>query len=123
MIQEAIKKVCIVCPVGCELTIVPGAKEEVTGNRCKRGLEYAIREMTDPRRVLTTTVAIRNAAAPLLPVRTKEPIPKGLLEKAMEVLNKIEVTAPVRMGDIVIEDLLGLGIDVVACKDMVAEED
>lgn len=121
MSERHITKTCIVCPMGCELLITLKDSTEVikvAGNRCNRGEGYAIREITDPRRVLTTTVAVEGAAEPLLPVRTVEAIPKGRLFDAMEVLKSVRVKAPVEAGQVIVENLLNLGVDVVASRDM-----
>ncbi|HAZ06363.1 MAG TPA: molybdopterin oxidoreductase [Acetobacterium sp.] len=111
---------CIVCPIGCQMTIEEKADGtyEVTGNTCKRGPKYAINEMTNPTRVIPTTVVIKNAMLPRLPVKTAEPIPKGQIFDAMAAINQVVVEAPVKTGDVVIKDLLGLGNDVVATRTM-----
>lgn len=121
MSKSQLIKTCIVCPIGCELTITltqNGEFGSVSGNRCKRGEEYAFREITDPRRVLTTTVAIDGAVEPLLPVRTSDAIPKARLFDAMEALKSVRVKAPVKAGQIVVKNLLNLGVDVIASRDM-----
>lgn len=111
---------CIVCPIGCQMTIEEKADGgyEVTGHTCKRGPKYAINEMTNPTRVIPTTVVIKNAMLPRLPVKTAEPIPKGQIFEAMAVINQVVVEAPIKTGDVVVKDLLGLGIDVVATRTM-----
>lgn len=111
---------CIVCPIGCQMTIEdkPDGTYEVTGNTCKRGAKYAVNEMTNPTRVIPTTVVIKNAMLPRLPVKTAEPIPKGKIFEAMDVINNVIVEAPVKTGDIVVENLLGLGINVVSTRTM-----
>ena len=114
--------ICIVCPLGCKLTITQGAvnKEgyEISGNKCSRGLDYAVEEMTNPTRVLTTTVKINNAHLDRLPIRTKGSIPKSHIFKIMKVINKVEVTAPVTMGQVIIKNILGTGVDVIASRSM-----
>lgn len=116
MIKELI---CIVCPVGCHLHVEETEQGyKVSGNKCKRGEVYGIKELTNPTRVLPTTVKITGATLPRLPVKTAEPIPKRLIFEAMKVINKVEVQAPVKLGDIIIEDLLGTGIPVVATRDL-----
>lgn len=106
---------CIVCPKGCTLRVNAG---EVTGQGCNRGKDYGIAEVTNPTRVLTTTVAIENAIHPRLPVKTAAPIPKGKLLEAMAVIDNIRITAPVQLGDVVYPNLLDTGIDLVACRSM-----
>ena len=108
---------CIICPKGCSLT-VDAAKREVTGNGCSRGTDYGIAEVTNPTRVLTTTVAIDNALHPRLPVKTSRPIPKGKLLEAMSVIDTLRVAAPVQLGDVIVPDFLNTGADLVACSSM-----
>ena len=108
---------CIVCPKGCTLS-VDAHKGEVTGNGCSRGKDYGIAEVTNPTRVLTSTVSIRNALHPRLPVKTSQPIPKGKLLEAMALIDSIQVTAPVQIGDVIIPNFLNTGADLVACSTM-----
>jgi len=111
---------CIVCPTGCLLEVRKDAdgKLSITGFQCRRGEMYAENEVLNPKRVLTTTVRIRNASLPLLPVRTSDAIPKELLAEAMRVLAQVEVTAPVKTGDAILANLLDTGVDVIASRDM-----
>ena len=111
---------CIVCPVGCQMTVEEknDGTYDVTGNGCKRGPKYAVAEMTNPTRVVPTTVVIKNAMLPRLPVKTAQPIPKGQIFDAMAVINQVVVEAPIKTGDVVLKNLLGLGIDVVATRTM-----
>ncbi len=111
--------ICIVCPKGCHLEITKDKEGfHVTGNGCKRGPVYAKKELTNPTRVLTTTVKIKNAVHDRLPVVTDGEIPKGSLMKAMNVLNRLEVEAPVRSSQVVLKNILGSGIDILASKSM-----
>ncbi len=110
---------CIACPVGCQMEVtINGDEFIVTGNTCNRGPEYAKNELTNPTRVLTTTVAIKEGFLNRLPVVTVGEIPKGKLFEAMDVINKTLVQAPVKVKDVIIKDLLGTGIDVVAARSM-----
>ena len=108
---------CIVCPKGCTLT-VDAAKKEVTGNGCSRGKDYGLAEVTNPTRVLTTTVAIDCAIQARLPVKTSAPIPKGKLLEAMTLIETIRVTSPVALGDVIYANLLDTDADLVACSSM-----
>lgn len=108
---------CIVCPKGCTLN-VDAAKAEVTGNGCSRGKDYGIAEVTNPTRVLTTTVAIANAICSRLPVKTAQPIPKGKLLEAMALIDTIRVSSPVTIGTVIYQNLLDTGIDLVACANL-----
>ena len=113
--------VCISCPMGCHLTVEgEGDNWTVTGNNCKNGERYGIQEMTDPRRILPTTVVIKGAMISRLPVKTAQELPKGKLFDAMDALSKVVVNAPVKVGDVVLKDVCGTGIDVIATKTMPA---
>lgn len=112
---------CIICPTGCQLEISNAdGRVKISGFQCRRGEEYGRNEMTDPRRVLTTTVRIKGGSLPLLPVRTATAIPKGLLSKAVATLANVEVEAPINTGDVIVSDFLGTGTDVIASRDMEA---
>ncbi|WP_053955373.1 DUF1667 domain-containing protein [Inediibacterium massiliense] len=111
--------ICIVCPMGCHLEVdKQGEEYTVQGNKCKRGQEYAVKELTAPTRVVTTTVKIKNGILNRLPVKTKEPIPKDKIFECMKLMDSIEVTAPIHVGDVIIKDILGTGVDLVAARDM-----
>ncbi len=120
---ETKKILCITCPKGCTLEITRDGETIVEiKSGCKRGHEYAEREMTDPRRMVATTVRVRNGTHPLLPVYTAAPFPKGQIQTLMEALRGVEISAPVRMGAVVLENALGSGIDILASRDMRAVE-
>lgn len=114
--KETRELICITCPMGCGLTVTleDGAVTGVTGNSCKRGLAYAQAEAVAPTRMLTTTVRVRGGQAPLVPVKTMEPIPKEQMMAAMAVLDQVVVDAPVAQGNVILMNLLGCGVDVVA---------
>ena len=103
--------------MGCHLK-VDVENRTVTGNNCKRGEEYGINEVTNPLRIVTTTVKIKEGEYPVIPVKTEKAIPKGLIFNAMEEMNKIVVEAPVKMGDIIIENILNTGVNVIASRDI-----
>lgn len=109
---------CIVCPIGCQLTatIENGTVTEVTGNTCPRGKQYAIDECTNPVRTITTTARTSNGS--VIPVKTDRPIPKNLMFECMEEINRASVTLPAQIGDVVIEDLLNTGANVVVTANM-----
>lgn len=112
---------CIVCPMGCEITVEMNDTGEVlriTGNTCKRGEEYARNEMTHPMRQLTSTVVIENGIYDRLPVILSGNIPKDKMFDVMEEIAKVSVKAPISRGDVVIENVCGLGVDVVASRSM-----
>jgi CxxC motif-containing protein len=111
---------CIVCPVGCRLTatIDNGKVIAVEGNKCRRGEKYAIEEITNPTRTLTTTVRVDGGEYPLVPVKTSAPIPKPDLLKAMEIVKTLRVNAPVKLGDVIVKDFIAPGVDLVACRNI-----
>lgn len=109
--------ICIVCPMGCHLS-VDTETLEVTGNTCPRGEKYGKEELTCPKRVITSTVKITGGIHKRVPVKTNDSIPKELNFKCMELLNHVELKSPVKRGDVVIENILGTGVDVVVCRDM-----
>lgn len=108
---------CIVCPVGCHLMI--DDEEQVTGNRCPRGLVYAKEELKNPKRMVTSTVRTNHPLYPRLSVKTSKPIAKALVFKAIEALSLIEVTQSIYIGDVVINQILGTDVDMIATKDIV----
>ena len=114
---------CIGCPMGCQLTAVleDGQVTRVTGNTCPRGREFAVSEMTAPRRTICSTVRTAFPAAPVLPVRvsavrTAGEVPKEKVLDVARALCRVHLTAPVAAGDVVIPDVLGTGVDVVATR-------
>jgi len=112
--------ICIVCPTGCRIRVSGPDTEhlEVSGNECKRGEEYALKEIADPRRTLITTVQIDHGTLRRLPVRTNREIPKQSIFPCMEVINRVRVEAPVEVGQVLVADILGTGADVVATRSM-----
>jgi len=112
------KFICIICPVGCEIEVEYDSEKikKITGNSCEKGKEYIVEEIYNPKRVLTTTVKIKNGEMPLVSVKTSKPIPKDLIFKSMDELAEIKVSAPIKIGDIIIKNLLNTGADVIATK-------
>ena len=114
---------CICCPLGCRILIKrEGEKLTVTGHKCKRGEEYALQELRDPQRVLTTTVFVENGKQCLLPVRSEKEIPKHLVKSGVIELSKIKVNAPIKCGDLICKDILGTGVNIIASRDMERSE-
>ena len=108
--------ICITCPRGCHLSVDDNLN--VTGNMCPRGAMYAKAELTHPTRMVTSSVNVISEIESRLPVKTKEPIPKELIFKVMEEIMKVSVKAPIKIGDVVIKDILGTGVDIVATKNI-----
>lgn len=108
--------VCIRCPLGCNITVQlndMGIKT-ITGNTCPRGADYVTKELTDPRRIVTSLVRVRGGELPVVSVKTAADIPKDKIFDCIKVLKNIELSAPVHMGDVVVEDICGTGIKIVA---------
>ena len=115
---------CITCPTGCQLRVDGGGSDiTVEGNGCKRGVDFAVMETTNPTRSLTTTVRTTFPDTPVLPVRTDGEIPKGEIMEAMETLGRVVVSSVLNCGDTVIENLLGTGVRVIATSDVLARGD
>ena len=110
--------ICTVCPRGCRI-LAEGDGEKVLsaeGYSCKRGLEYANTEYAHPVRILTTTVKIAGIQNDLLPVRSSQPIPKEKLFDCMETIRAMEVKLPVARYDVIIPNICGTGVDIIATK-------
>ena len=108
---------CINCPVGCRLTVEleNGEVKSVTGNTCRRGETYAKQECTDPQRMVTAVIPVEGASMPLS-VKTRTPIPKAKIEACMAALAAVKISAPVKAGSVVLADVCGTGVDVIATK-------
>ena len=113
---------CIGCPMGCQLTVTMenGEVKEVTGNTCKRGDVYARKEVTDPTRIVTSSVKVNGGKIPMVSVKTKNDIPKGMIFEICKALTDVEVNAPVNIGDVVVPNVCGTGVDVIATKSIPA---
>ncbi len=118
--DEVIEKkiTCIVCPMGCEITVKLRGDEiiEVSGARCPRGRDYAIEEVRDPKRIVMSVVKCVNGDLPTVSVKTSRPVPKRAIWDVMKLLAQIEVEAPVEVGQVIVENVLGLGVDIVATR-------
>lgn len=113
------KIICITCPKGCTLEVTHDGQTVIkTKGGCKRGKEYVQRELVDPRRMVATTVRVSGGIHPLMPVATSAPFPKPRILELMAALRQLELHAPVVMGQPVLRDALGTGIDVIASRDM-----
>ena len=112
--------ICIGCPMGCYLAVdyFGTTIRGVSGNRCKVGLEYAEKEISDPERTLTTTVKVKNGHLPLVSVRTSKPIPKNIIFDAMNLLAKVEAEAPIKIGESIVQNILNIGVNIIATKNI-----
>ena len=111
--------VCINCPVGCRLKVKVenGAVTQVQGNACKRGETYARQECVAPMRMITAVIPVAGSKMPLS-VKTRNPIPKELVFACMEALSKVQLNAPLEAGSVVLGDVLGTGVDIIATKSL-----
>ncbi|MFO7677781.1 MAG: DUF1667 domain-containing protein [Thermoplasmatota archaeon] len=109
---------CIVCPIGCKIFIksTGSSCEIIKGNICKKGFEYAQNEVLDPRRMLTSSVLVKNGIWPLVSVKSTQPIPKNKVFIVLEEIKKITLHAPVRSGQIVIKNVAQTNCDIITTK-------
>lgn len=114
------KMICITCPMGCsvELTREGQTLLSVDGNTCKRGEDYVRRELTDPRRMVATTVKVKDGVHPLVPVYTEHAFPKPRIFELLDALRQVEIEAPVAMGQVVLANVLDTNINVIASREM-----
>lgn len=110
--------ICITCPMGCALhaTLQNGELRHVSGQACKKGAAFAQEELLAPRRVLTTTVRVQNGILPVVPVRSRTPLPKGLLFEVVAILRRMELQAPVDEHQVVLANVLDSGVDIIASR-------
>lgn len=118
--MEKVELICIGCPLGCPLTVELAGAEvvSVSGNTCKNGEKYARKELTNPTRIVTSTVRVSGGTLPMVSVKTASDIPKGKIFDCVRALKAIDLTAPVTIGQVVIENVAGTGVDVVATKNI-----
>ena len=117
--METRELICIGCPLGCPLTVrIDGENVEVSGNTCKRGEDYAHKEVLSPTRIVTYSVHVKGGELEMVSVKTKEDIPKGKIFEIMEEIRKTSVDAPVVIGDVIIDNCAGTGIPVIATKNV-----
>lgn len=110
--------ICIGCPMGCPVTVEMNGEEivSVSGNTCPRGDAYARKEVTNPTRIVTSTVKVEGGLVEMVSVKTKEDIPKEKIFDCVKALKGLTVKAPVRIGDVILADAAGTGVDVVATR-------
>lgn len=108
---------CIVCPKGCQMLVsnIDG-QYIVEGNSCIRGAKYGVDEVTSPKRMITSTVRLEGDYLNMLPVKTSVSVPKDLVFEIMNILSTIKITAPVKVGDIIVKNILDTGVDIVSTK-------
>ncbi len=112
------KLTCIICPLGCDIEVIMEGDKivRVTGCTCPRGEEYAVQEVTAPKRVVMSVVKVKGGMFPTVSVKTDKPVPKELIPEIMKELASVEVEAPVHIGQVIIENILGTGANIVATR-------
>lgn len=113
---------CIGCPLGCAITVTMDGTNvtDVTGNTCPRGDAYARKEVTNPTRIVTSTVRVSGGVAPMVNVKTASDIPKGKIFDCAAALRDVTVAAPVKIGDVVLANVAGTGVDIIAARNIAA---
>ena len=116
-IQE--KVICVTCPKGCTLLVNRDGQTVVSvENGCKRGHEYARQELVDPRRMVASSVRLKGGLHPLLPVYTSAPFPKPRIPELLNLLRQVEVSTPITLDQVILENVLNTGIDIHASRQM-----
>jgi len=111
--------ICVACPKGCRLEVVHNEEELLVSNAgCKRGKDYAFGEINDPRRMVASTVQVNNGLHPLVPVFTESPFPKGKIMALLNEIHTVRIDAPVKMGQVVIENALETGINIITSREL-----
>lgn len=115
---------CICCPMGCQITVETNGSEiiNLTGNTCKRGDTYARREITSPSRTVTSTVRVTGGTLPAVSVKTRSDIPKDKIFECIRCLKDVSVKAPVHIGEVILSNAAGTGVDIIATKNVEAEK-
>jgi len=109
---------CIMCPLGCRIKAIVegGTILSIEGNACPNGKDYARQEIISPSRIVISVVKCRNCSMPTVSVKTEKPVSKEFIGEIIQVLRDIEVEPPVKVGEIIVENVLGLGINIVATR-------
>lgn len=111
---------CVSCPIGCPLSVdLEGGKfSMVSGNKCPMGAGYARNEVTNPLRLFTSVVQVEGGALPVCPVRSENPVPLARILDIAGELASVKVSAPIRIGQVILPDVCGVGVDIVATRDL-----
>lgn len=118
--MEKRELICINCPLGCPLTVEMDGTEvvSVSGNTCPRGAAYAKKEVTNPTRIVTSIVVVEGGKSEMVSVKTKQDIPKDKIFDCVKALKGVKVEAPVYIGDVIVANVAGTGVDIVATKNV-----
>ena len=116
--MEKRELICIGCPMGCPLTVELEGGEilSITGHTCRRGEVYARKEVTNPTRIVTSTVEVEGGKVARVSVKTKEDIPKEKIFQCVKALKGVTVKAPVHIGDVIVANVADTGVDIVATR-------
>lgn len=114
---------CIGCPLGCAVTVTMEGDTvtAVTGNTCPRGDAYARKEVTNPTRIVTSTVRVRGGICPMVNVKTASDIPKDKIFACAEAIKDVVAVAPVKIGDVILSNAAGTGVDIIAARNVAAK--
>jgi CxxC motif-containing protein len=109
---------CIVCPIGCKILVraLEDKFELLDGNKCKRGIDYARSEALDPRRMLTSSILVKNGNWPLVSVKSSKPVQKHKIYSVLKEIKKVKVEAPIKSGQLIIKNVANTKIDILATK-------
>jgi CxxC motif-containing protein len=112
--------VCIICPNSCEIDVEYESKDvkKVSGNTCRKGEDYVRKELSAPERGVTGTVLVKGGLIPLVSVKASKAISKDMMKKVADAFSKVQVAAPVKIGDVIVKNILGTGADIVATKNV-----
>nr|WP_307775967.1 DUF1667 domain-containing protein [uncultured Cetobacterium sp.] len=110
--------ICILCPVGCHLTIDINNDYKVTGNACPKGAVYGKEELIAPTRVVTSIVRVEGGIHNMVPVKTDKPIPKELIFQCMNLLKTIKIKSPMKAGDKILENILGTDSNIILTRNI-----
>ena len=118
--MKTVNLICIGCPLGCPLTVEMKKENVVSvcGNTCPRGDAYARKELTNPTRIVTSTVRVTGGKLAMVSVKTERDIPKSAIFDCMKVLRDVEVSAPITIGQVIVPDVAGTGVNIVATKNI-----
>ncbi|MBR5302158.1 MAG: DUF1667 domain-containing protein [Clostridia bacterium] len=118
--MKTVNLICIGCPLGCPLTVEMEGNEvkSVSGNTCPRGDAYAKKELTNPTRIVTSTVRVSGGKLAMVSVKTQSDIPKDKIFECVKALKDVDMVAPVKIGDVVLENVAGTGVNVIATKNV-----
>lgn len=109
---------CIVCPIGCKILVDLEGKQikNLEGNKCKQGIDYAINESLDPRRMLTSSIFVISGNWPLVSVKSDQPVPKDKVFNVLKEIKKIKLKAPIKSGQIIINNVVNTNINIISTK-------